>query len=160
MRCERNTKPGPKTTDVQKTRDRGSRSALPSSIALMNVASMSSADDSEGTSVASLLSCHEKEAETEAVVSMLEKNVSRDLGSEKVITYDVEPGIALEIVLAISSARSVVHDEGTEAKKNEDAGTGLKGAASASRAAARARQNEGSEATNLKTPGELILELW
>jgi adenylate kinase len=67
---------GRKTRDVQKTRDRGSRSALPSSIALMNLASMSSADDSEGTSVASVLSCHEKEAEIEVVVTMLEKDVS------------------------------------------------------------------------------------
>jgi hypothetical protein len=121
----------------------------------MNLASMSSAEDSEGTSVVSLLSCHEKEAEIEAVVSMLEKDVSQDMESGKVSAYDVDSGIVLEMAAPSSPARSAVHDEGTEAKKDEDAGTGLEGAASC--AAARARQKEGSDATKLKALGELRL---
>jgi hypothetical protein len=124
----------------------------------MNLASMSSADDSEGTSVASLLLCHEKEAEIKVAVTMLEKDVSQDSGSRGVVTYNVDLGIGVEVAAASSSARSVVHDEGTEAKKDVDAGTVLEGDAAASCAAARARQNEGSKATKLKALGELRLE--
>jgi hypothetical protein len=121
----------------------------------MNLASISSADDSDGTSVASPLPLHEKKAEIEVVVIMLKKNVSRYSGSGRVITYDVDSGIRLEVAAASSSARSVVHDEGTEAKKDADAGAGLEGAASC--AAARARQKEGRVATKLKALGELRL---
>jgi hypothetical protein len=79
-------------------------------------------------------------------------SAERDLRSGKVSAYDVDLGIGIELAAASSPARSVVHDEGTEAKKDADAGTGLEGTASC--AAARARQNEGSVATKLKTPGE------
>jgi hypothetical protein len=114
----------------------------------MKLASISSADDREGTSVASPLPLHEKEAEIEVVVIVLEKYVSRESGSRGVVAYDVDSGIALEVAAASSSARSVVHDEGTDAKKDADAGTELMGAASC--VAARARQKEGSVATKLK----------
>jgi hypothetical protein len=78
---------------------------------------------------------------------------SRD--QEELITYDVDSGILVEVAAASSSARSVVHDEGTEAKKDADAGTELEGVASC--AAARARQKEGRVATKLKALGELRL---
>jgi hypothetical protein len=122
----------------------------------MNLTSISSADDSDGTSVASPLPLHEKEAEIEVVVTLLKKDVSRDSRSGGMITYDVDSGTEVEIAAASSSERSVVHDEGTEAKKDADAGTELEGVASC--AAARARQNEGREATKLRTPGKLRLE--
>jgi hypothetical protein len=121
----------------------------------MNLASISSADDSDGMSVASPSPLHENEAEIEVVVIVLKRDVSRESGSGRVITYDVDSGIRLEVAAASSSARSVVHDEGTEAKKDADAGAGLEGATSC--AAARARQKEGSVATKLKTLSELRL---
>jgi hypothetical protein len=72
------------------------------------------------------------------------------------VTHGVDSGIELEVTATSSLARRAVHDDGSEVKRLLVAlETGPEGAASS--AAARARQNEGSEATKLRNPGELRL---